>query len=185
MEFWKVIYGPLAMTVTFIVQSTMEDLDVEVRRVLRLKGITTAPPHNYIATVVGCPTGEWSSERWEAIRQLELEHNVYLHVLTKDDCDAATTSLEDPLILTPERWMQLRAEMHENDAGLCGDDGQEHRYIQDVYEAMIKTERSDYERRIPLYCGICNELWFDELIPVTYAQRPTYVCGPCYDKHCK
>ena len=187
MEFFKVVYGPEAMTITFIVQSTIEDLDTEVQRVLKLKGIRSAGPGvlQWSAEIVECPSGEWSSERWEAIRQLELEYNVYLHVLTKDDCDAATTSLEDPLILIPERWMQLRAEMHANDAGLCGDDGQEHRYIQDVYEAMIKLERSDYERRIPLYCGICNEQWFDELIPVTFAQRPTYVCGKCYDKHCK
>jgi len=123
--------------------------------------------------------------RMDAIYQLELEHNVYLHSLNKDDCDMATTELEDPLILTPERWMQLREDMHENAVGLCGDDGQEKRYIQDVYEAMIKRERPDYNHRIPLYCGICNEQWFDDLIAVTFAQRPTYVCGPCYDKHCK
>ena len=187
-QFFKIVYGygVSPVTVTFIVQSTMEDLDTEVRRVALLKGINAhAVFLEYSAEIVGCPSGEWSGEHYEAIRQLELEYNIYLHWLNKDDCDAATTSLEDPLILTPERWMQLRAEMHANDAGLCGDDGQEYRYIQDVYEAMIKTERADYERRIPLYCGICNELWFDELIPVTFAQRPTYVCGKCYDKHCK
>ena len=32
-------------------------------------------------------------------------------------------------------------------------------------------------------CDICNEPWFDDLIPVTYAQRPQYVCGTCYDTH--
>ena len=184
-QFFKIVYGVPQMTITFVVQTTAECLDDEVKRVLILKGIRTEGQANYTVMPVPCPTGEWSNERWEAIRQLELEYNVYLHSLSKDDCDAATTSLEDPLILTPERWMQLRAEMHANDAGLCGDDGQEHRYIQDVYEAMIKVARADYERRIPLYCGICNELWFDELIPVTFAQRPTYVCGACYDKHCK
>jgi len=122
----------------------MADLDKEVRRVALLKGVNAHGVFlEYSAEVVGCPTGEWSSERWEAIRQLELEYNVYLHSLNKDDCDVATTELEDPLILTPERWMQLRAEMHENDAGLCGDDGQEYRYIQDVYESMVKLEKRD------------------------------------------
>jgi hypothetical protein len=188
LQFFKIVYGfgVSPVTVTFVVQCTMEDLDKEVRRVALLKGINAYGVFlSYSAQKVECPTGEWSSERWEAIRQLELEHNIYLHSLSKDDCDVATTELEDPLILTPERWMQLRAEMHENDAGLCGDDGQEKRYIQDVYEAMIKREQPDYNYRIPLRCGICNEQWFDDLIAVTFAQRPTYVCGPCYDQHCK
>jgi hypothetical protein len=186
-EFWKVVYGPEVMTITFIVKCSIEELDTEVQRVLKLKGVRSAGPGvmMWSAENVPCPTGEWSGEHYEAIRQLELEYNIYLHWLNKDDCDSATSALEDPIILTPERWMQLRAEMHENDAGLCGDDGQEYRYIQDVYEAMVKREQSDYERRIPLYCGICNQLWFDELIAVTYAQRPQYVCGSCYDKHCK
>jgi len=185
LQFFKIVYGVPAMTITFVVQTTLECLDDEVKRVLILKGIRTEGEIHYTIEPVSCPTGEWSSDRWAAIRQLELEYNIYLHSLSKDDCDVATTNLEEPLILTPERWMQLRAEMHENDAGLCGDDGQESRYIQDVYEAMIKREQPDYNYRIPFRCGICNEKWFDDLIPVTFAQRPTYVCGPCYDKHCK
>ena len=185
LQFFKIVYGVPAMTITFVVHTSLAKLDEHVKWTLKVKGVRADDTCQYTAETTSCPTGEWSELRMDAIYQLELEHNVYLHSLSKDDCDSATTDLEDPLILTPERWMQLRAEMHENDAGLCGDDGQESRYIQDVYEAMIKIERADYERRIPLYCGICNERWFDELIPVTFAQRPTYVCGKCYDKHCK
>lgn len=139
MEFWKVIYGPVAMTVTFVVQCSMEDLDVEVRRVLRLKGITTAPPHNYIAAGVGCPSGEWSGERYEAIRQLELEHNVFLHSLSKEDADEALKETI-PLGLSPELWMKLRLQMRDDDHGLTGDTDQEYRFIEDVYEAMIRLE---------------------------------------------
>lgn len=188
LQFFKIVYGfgVSPITVTFVVQSTMADLDREVRRVALLKGVNAYGVFlEYSAEKVECPSGEWSEQRHEAIQQLELEYNVYLHSLSKDDCDYATTSLEDPLILTPERWMKLRAEMHANKSGLCGDDGQEAQYIQDVYEAMMKREQPDYNYRIPLYCGICNEQWFDDLIAVTFAQRPTYVCGPCYDKHCK
>jgi hypothetical protein len=141
--FYRIVFGVPAMTIAFVIHASPWTIDEEVKRVLALKGVRTDGEINYTIEPVECPTGEWSSERWEAIRQLELEYNIYLHSLNKDDCDVATTELEDPLILTPERWMKLRAEMHANKSGLCGDDGQESRYIQDVYENMVKLEKRD------------------------------------------
>ena len=167
------------MTITFVVQTTAECRDDEVKRVLILKGIRTEGQANYTVMPVPCPTGEWSSERWQAIRQLELEHNVFLHALSKEDADEALKETV-PNGLTSERWMQLRLQMQDDHYGLTGDDGQEYRFIEDVYTAMVNARGG-----LQLYCGICNEQWFDELIPVTFAQRPTYVCGKCYDKHCK
>lgn len=144
LQFFRIVYGfgVSPVTVTFVIQSTMADLDKEVRRVALLKGINAYDVFlEYSAEKVECPSGEWTDEFWAAVRQLELEHNVYLHSLTKAVCDDATTDLDEPLILTPERWMQLREEMHEDMAGLTGDDGQEKRFIQDVYENMVKLEK--------------------------------------------
>jgi hypothetical protein len=138
-EFWRVVYGPEAMTITFVVQSSLEDLDTEVRRLLKLKGIRSAGPGvvMWSAENIPCPDGEWSGERYEAIRQLELEHNVFLHALSKEDADEALKSTV-PSGLTPERWMQLRLQMSEDHYGLTGDDGQEYRFIEDVFESMVK-----------------------------------------------
>ena len=139
MELWRVVYGPAEMTITFVVQSSLEELDTEVRRLLKLKGIRSAGPEvmMWSAESIHCPDGEWSSERYQAIRQLELEHNVFLHALSKEDADEALKNTV-PSGLTPERWMQLRLQMSEDHYGLTGDDGQEYRFIEDVFESMVK-----------------------------------------------
>jgi hypothetical protein len=144
-EFWKVVYGPETMTITFVVKCSIEDLDAEVQRVLKLKGIRSAGTNviMWSAENVPCPSGEWSSERYESIRQLELEHNVFLHVLSKEDADEALKQTV-PDGLTSESWMQLRLEMQEDHYGLTGDDGQEYRFIEDVYEAMTKNRTRNY-----------------------------------------
>lgn len=140
-QFFKIVYGygVSPVTVTFIVQSTMEDLDTEVRRVALLKGINAHGVFlEYSAEIVGCPSGEWSSERWQAIRQLELEHNVFLHALSKEDADEALKETV-PNGLTSERWMELRLQMQDDHYGLTGDTDQEYRFIEDVYEAMVNA----------------------------------------------
>ena len=146
-DFWKVVYGPETMTVTFIVQSTIEDLDTEVQRVLKLKGIRSAGPGvlQWSAETVPCPSGEWSGERYEAVRQLELEYNIFLHELSKQDADEALKETM-PLGFSPAQWMELRAAMRTDHQGLTGDDGQEYRFIQDVYEAKVKLEEFDRNR---------------------------------------
>lgn len=143
MEFFKVVYGPEAMTITFIVQSTIEDLDTEVQRVLKLKGIRSAGPGVLLwsAETVPCPSGEWSSERYEAIRQLELEHNVFLHSLSKEDADEALKETM-PLGFSPAQWMELRLAMQDDHYGLTGDDGQEYRFIEDVHKALTRDMTS-------------------------------------------
>jgi hypothetical protein len=145
LQFFKIVYGfgVSPVTVTFAVQSTMADLDKEVRRVALLKGVNAHGVFlEYSAEVVECPTGEWSSERWQAIRQLELEYNVFLHSLSKEDADEALK----PTVLSSVRWMQLRDAMRDDHQGLTGDDGQEYRFIEDVYEAMIKLEEFNRNR---------------------------------------
>jgi hypothetical protein len=148
LQFFRIVYGfgVSPVTVTFVVQCTMEDLDKEVRRVALLKGVNAYGVFlEYSAEKVECPTGEWSSERWEAIRQLELEHNVFLHSLSKEDADEAlkeTTSSG----LSSELWMKLRLRMREDDHGLTGDTDQEYRFIEDVYDAMIRLEEFNRNR---------------------------------------
>lgn len=186
-EFWRVVYGPEAMTITFVVQSSLEDLDTEVRRLLKLKGIRSAGPGvmMWSAESIHCPDGEWSSEKWQAIQQLELEYNVFLHSISKEDANEALKE-EYPFGLMPEKWMEIRKEMRDNHYGLTGGSNREHEFIEEVHTSMVNYEKVKRLRQEQsVYCGICNEQWFDDLIPVTYAQRPTYVCGPCYDKHCK
>ena len=145
LQFFKIVYGVPAMTITFVVQTTLECLDDEVKRVLILKGIRTEGEIHYTIEPVECPTGEWSSERWEAIRQLELEHNVFLHSLSKEDADEALKETM-PFGLSPELWMKLRLRMRDDDHGLTGDTDQEYRFIEDVYDAMIRLEEFNRNR---------------------------------------
>ena len=135
--FYRIVFGVPAMTITFVIHASPWTIDEEVKRVLTLKGIRTEGEIHYTIEPVECPTGEWSSERWQAIRQLELEYNVFLHTLSKEDADEALK----PTVLTSVRWMQLREAMRDDHYGLTGDDGQEYRFIEDVHEAMVKRDR--------------------------------------------
>lgn len=143
--FYRIVFGVPAMTITFVIHASPWTIDEEVKRVLTLKGIRTEGEIHYTIEPVECPTGEWSSERWEAIRQLELEHNVFLHSLSKEDADEA---LKETMSsgLSSELWMKLRLQMREDDHGLTGDTDQEYRFIEDVYEAMIRLEEFNRNR---------------------------------------
>lgn len=147
MEFWRVVYGPETMTITFVVQSSLEDLDSEVQRVLKLKGIRSAGPGviMWSAENVPCPNGKWSNEMWEAIQQLELEYNVFVHNIAKEDGDEALQE-QFPSGLSPELWMQIRTEMRNSHYGLTGGSNLEHEFIEEIHNSMVKYEELKRQR---------------------------------------
>jgi hypothetical protein len=147
MEFWRVVYGPAEMTITFVVQSSLEDLDTEVRRLLKLKGIRSAGPGviMWSAESIHCPDGEWSNQMWEAIQQLELEYNVFVHNIAKEDANEALKE-QFPFGLSPELWMKIRTEMRNNHYGLTGGSNLEHEFIQEIHNSMVNYEKVKRQR---------------------------------------